>query len=153
MSLQKLFEALPPRKGNPLERLDIYEEVLAGCDRDAMLITVAALMKGELDDASRSFAPTPPELAFLIRRNQRTDYAGPGSGPYTPTPFVSLSLRVSALKERILGEGRRKLREVENHAQAQALAKNGKVPPGSLYVALLGAIYSPVRKPKGEAHE
>lgn len=142
-SLVGLFMALPPRKGNPEELTAVYEMALRECSTEALKRVAGSLIRGELNGASRSFAPTPAELAYLVRNEGQAIKSALERTSYQPIAFVGLQMRIDAARQRMEDEGREKLADID---YAAMLSRSKEFPPGSLFVALLGAVYGPKSK-------
>lgn len=65
--LPKLFDALPPRKGNVSDFADAYKMALSGNSHEALAVAVLRYVRGEIEGQSLSYAPAPPELARTVR--------------------------------------------------------------------------------------
>lgn len=155
-ALAKLFHSLPPRKGNLAELADGYKIALTGCTVHGLTEAVYLYIRGEIEGQSVSFAPTAPELSRAVRAIDRKA-ASLNSGPaiaYTPTPFLSVQMRMDAERVRLAKEGRQYLCSPPSHVAAQQMAKRGEIPLGSVYSGLLGAFYSPPNyQPEGTYDE
>jgi hypothetical protein len=124
-----------------------YLVALDGVTAQALKTTAMAVIQGQLEDLSAKVCPLPPELSRAVRRQMLEDHrkaqlATPRLD-YEPMAFVGIEMRQIAAKELMRAQGRKRLCNVDSHPQALEVAKLGKVPPGSLYVGILGAFYSP----------
>lgn len=152
MALTKLFSVLPRRNAKADDNdaaLDGFQTALKGVDLAALVETVGEVMRGEVVELSRKWCPTPPELSACVRAKMAATrrlialQADAARVCYEPVPFVSFEMRRQAAKDRLADEGRYLLMEVASDREGYQLAKRGKVPPGSVYVGILGAFYSP----------
>lgn len=67
-ALQVLFDALPFHRGSKTDNVAAaYVESLRGCTAEAIDSGIRKFMRGECDDVSPRFVPTPPELARIVR--------------------------------------------------------------------------------------
>lgn len=168
-ALQRLFRVLPLRKGTVDDLTDGYLEALAGRSRDGLELAVTRLVRGEIDELSKSWAPTGPELASLVRKIERqtrdldrlTAAPEPPPAREKPTGYCTLlNLEYQAWKAAAppgplmqaafdkhypnhpaASHGGRPLIEIaDSFSQAQRLAK--QMPPGVTYVARFGAFYA-----------
>lgn len=68
-ALQVLFDALPFQRGAKSDNVaGAYVEALAGSTAGAVTAGIKRFLRGECEDVSPRFVPTPPELARIVRK-------------------------------------------------------------------------------------
>lgn len=109
------------------------------------------LIRGEIKDLSKSFAPSPAELSAAIRdemqfvkrqnelEQERLQIAD--NRPVARRPLL-IEERMQIARQKMADEGRALLLEVDSHAAS--LSSSRKLPPGSVYSGILCAWYGPV---------
>lgn len=150
-TLITLFSVLPPKATSGMDSEAVmagYLVALEGVSAQALKATAMAIIQGEIDEISTKVCPLPPELSRAVRKRMLEDHRKAQLETpridYTPQAFVGIEMRIEAAKQLMWAQGRTRLCFVDSAAHAQELAKHGDVPPGSLYVGILGAFYGPV---------
>lgn len=120
------------------------------CTKHAIEAVVVKLIRGELKDMPKAWAPSPAELSTAIRDEmeavqRQVDLAAERQmiedNRLVALPTLKLLDRIDAAKARMQAEGRKFLFECESFSAGTS--SKGKVPPGSTYVGILGAWYGP----------
>jgi hypothetical protein len=145
-TLSALFVALPPRKGKFDDLVDAYQIALNGCSYAGLKTTVFRAMRGEVEGLSETFGPTPPELAKAVRETDRSlrRIAEINARPdVLARALLTIEQRQDDAKARMAKEGRAFIGEIANVQNLNREMKRLNVPPGALYVAILGAFYGP----------
>ncbi|MBY3162101.1 hypothetical protein HFO65_15815 [Rhizobium laguerreae] len=150
MALGKLFRALPPRRANPEELMESYLIACHKCTKHAIEAVVIKLIRGELKDMPKAWAPSPAELSSAIRDEmdfvqRQVDLAAErqmieDKRPVAAAPRL-FEQRAADAKAKMEAEGRRLLFEADSFNAAASSRRNLR--PGSIYVGILGAWYGP----------
>lgn len=147
-ALGKLFRALPPRKASPGELEESYLIACHKCTKHAIETVVVKLIRGELAQLSKSFAPSPAELSTAIREEMdfvqkqialAQERVQLEDRRPVAVPAKLLHERVADAERQMAGEGRAMLFKVVSHADM--LSRRREMPTGSVYMAILGAVY------------
>jgi len=136
-----------------------YLIALEGVTDHALKTVVVKIIRGEIEDFSKTWAPTPPELATEVRKQMeitereiRRENEPPkpalvydNPDPPKPTPRLPIKEQMQIQMER---EGRQLIKgnvcQGKHERNILERAFDG-CPPGSQYIGALDAIYSPVQ--------
>ncbi|QHW26635.1 hypothetical protein GYN07_20865 [Rhizobium leguminosarum bv. viciae 248] len=124
------------------------------CTKHAIEAVVIKLIRGELKDMPKAWAPSPAELSSAIRDEmdfvqRQVDLAAErqmieDQRPVAAAPRL-FEQRTDEARARMLDEGRKFLFAAESFSSA----RKTDLRPGSIYVGILGAYYGP----PGSLHE
>lgn len=141
---------MPPRRGDVDGQLEGYLIALRGATHYALDTTVEKIIRGEVPDISRTFSPSPPELSKAIRDemasvNKQIELAVGRMELEDKRPVAAKAKltpeRVAEARQRMRDERRALLYEVPSHASM--LSRRREMGEGTVYVAILGAVYGP----------
>lgn len=147
-ALGKLFRALPPRKASPAELEESYLIACHKTTKHAIETVVVKLIRGELEGLSKSFAPSPAEIASAIRDEmvwvqKQVNIAAERSmiadnRPLAVKPML-FQERAEQARQKMWDEGRKLLFVVANIDQLKSRSR--ELPVGFGYIATTGEVW------------
>lgn len=123
------------------------------CTKHAIETVVVKLIRGEIPDVSKSFAPGPAELSAALRSEMdfvskqvelaenRLQLEHSRDTRNATAPRLTYAERVAAARQRMVDEGRRELFPVPSNEAF--MAKRKEIPVGGVYVNILDAAFGP----------